>query len=134
MGAVSGQSFISGGRPPLLRFAWRLYQSNDSFRGLVDFAIVGSVVLLFLDPPAFQSARNLSDLAFSVIETLVSQGIKRMTPGVVPEGPTKGAQLPPAHQAAASSAPADTAHDVNASPTTTVSPPAVKSTTGPPTG
>jgi len=99
MGAVSKQSFISGGRPPALRFAWRLYQSDDSFRGLVDFAIFGSVVLLFLDPSVMQSARNLTHRAFTVIETLVSQRIERMPPSVVPEARTKGA---------ASSAPADT--------------------------
>src|SRR5215472_9535260 len=134
MGAVSGQSFISGGRPPVLRFAWQLYQSDDSFRGLVDFAILGSMVLLFLDPWAMQSARNLTDRAFSVVETLVSQRIERMSPGVAPEARPKGAELPPPQHVAASSAPADTPHDVNAPPTMTASPPAVKSTTGPPTG
>jgi TPR repeat protein len=133
MGAVSEQSFISGGRPPVLRFAWRLYQSDDAFRGLVDFAIVGSVVLLFLDPWALQSARNLTDRAFSVFETLVSQRIERMPQGVAPEARTKSAQLPPPQQVAAGSSPADTPHDVNAPPTTAASPPAVKSTTGPPT-
>ncbi len=125
MGAVSKQSFISGGRPPALRFAWRLYQSDDSFRGLVDFAIFGSVVLLFLDPSVMQSARNLTHRAFTVIETLVSQRIERMPPSVVPEARTKGA---------ASSAPADTPPAVNAPPMITAFPPAVESITGPSTG
>src|SRR5262249_16273664 len=114
MGAVSEQSFISAGRPPFLRFAWRLIQSVDAFRGLVVFAIVGSVVFLFLDPWALQSARNLTDRAFSVFETLVSQRIERMPQGVAPEARPKGAQLPPPQQVAASSSPADTPHDVNA--------------------
>jgi uncharacterized protein len=134
MGAVSKQSFISGGRPPVLRFAWRLYQSDDSFRGLVDFAIFGSVVLLFLDPSAMQSARNLTDRAFSVIETFVSQRTERMPPSVAPEARTKGTQLPLPQQGAASPAPADTLHAANAPPMITASPPAVESITGPPTG
>src|SRR5262249_58612373 len=46
----------------------------------------------------------------------------------------RGAHLPPPQQVAASSSPADTPHDVNAPPTTAASPPAVKSTMGPPTG
>src|SRR5262249_19471348 len=128
MGAVSEQSFISGGRPPVLRFAWRLYQSDDAFRGLVDFAIVGSVVLLFLDPWALQPARNLPDRAFPVCEPFFPEGMERMPGGVAPEARPKGAQLPPPQQVAASSSPADTPHDVNAPPTTAASPPAVKST------
>src|SRR5262249_14693030 len=134
MGAVSRQSFISGARPPVLRFAWRLYQSDDAFRGLVDFAIVGSVVLLFLDPWALQSARNLTGRAFSVIETFVSQRIERMPPSVGPEARTKGTQLPLPQQEAASSAPADTLHAANAPPMITAFPPVVESITGPPTG
>src|SRR5262249_43789387 len=57
-----------------------------------------------------------------------------MPQGVAPEARPKGAQLPPPQQVAASSSPADTPHDVNAPPTTAASPPAVKSTMGPPTG
>src|SRR5262249_3691698 len=134
MGAVSRQSFISGGRPPVLRFAWRLYQSDDSFRGLVDFTIFGSVVLLFLDPSAMQSPRNWTARASSVSETFLPQQLERMPRRVAPEPRTKGTQLPLPQQEAASSAPADTLHAANAPPMITAFPPVVESITGPPTG
>jgi hypothetical protein len=134
MGLVSGQALISGGRPPVVRFAWRLYQSDDSFRGLVDFAIIGFVVLLFLDPSAMQSTRNLTDRAFSVIGSFVSQLIDRMPPSATPDARTKGAQVPLPQRVATSSSPADAPHAENAPPMITDSPPAVGSRTGPPTG
>jgi TPR repeat protein len=48
-----GTSLLSGGRrPPFFRYVVRLYSSDAVFRGVVDFAAIGAVVLLFLHPPS----------------------------------------------------------------------------------
>jgi len=76
MAADLGEAFIANRRPPFFRFAWRLYWSEDSFRGLVDFAVIGMVVLFFLDPSVKQSVRDLSDWASSRIDRMM--GVQRM--------------------------------------------------------
>ena len=70
-----GEAFIANRRPPLFRFAWRLYWSEDSFRGLVDFAVIGMVVLFFLEPSVKQSVRDLSDWASSRVDWMM--GLQR---------------------------------------------------------
>jgi TPR repeat protein len=48
-----GTNLLSGrGRPPFLRYVLRLYGSDAVFRGIVDFAAIGALVLLFLHPPS----------------------------------------------------------------------------------
>ncbi len=48
---TKGGFLFGGSRPPFLRYVVRLYASDNVFRGLVDFALIGAVVLLFLHPP-----------------------------------------------------------------------------------
>ena len=48
-----------GGRQPFFRYVVRLYSSDAVFKGLVDFAVIGGVVLMFLHPPSLNWLRNL---------------------------------------------------------------------------
>jgi len=78
MATDPGKAFIANRRPPFFRFAWRLYWSEDSFRGLVDFAVIGTIVLFFLEPSVKQSVRDLSDWASSRIDWMM--GLQRTEP------------------------------------------------------
>jgi TPR repeat protein len=70
MADSSQGAFIEGGRrPPFFRYAWRLYRSHDGFRGLIDFAIIGTVVVMFVQPPSFEWARNLTKMLWSGVES-----------------------------------------------------------------
>lgn len=62
---------ISGRKQSLFRVAWRLYRSDDSFCGLVDFAVIGAVVLLFLYPSAMQSLGDVIYRASFRIESIL---------------------------------------------------------------
>jgi len=51
--------FLSGGdRPHFFRYAARLYSSDQVYRGLIDFAAIGVVVLLFMHPPSIDWFRG----------------------------------------------------------------------------
>jgi TPR repeat protein len=109
-----GEAFIvANRRPPFFRFAWRLYWSEDSFRGLIDFAVIGTIVLFFLEPSVKQSVHDLSDWASSRINWMM--GLQRTQ-----ERPSHSSvqSLPAAAQAAASSAVAASAAEA-----VTLSPP-----------
>ena len=51
--------FLPGGRrPPFFRYVLHLYSSDQVFRGIADFALIGAVVLLFMHPPSSEWFRG----------------------------------------------------------------------------
>jgi TPR repeat protein len=58
---MSNAPFIADRRPPFFRFVWRLYTTHDTFRGLVEFTVIGLVVVMFLEPPPLTSLRWMFD-------------------------------------------------------------------------
>src|ERR1700730_14167841 len=58
---MSNAPFIADRRPPFFRFVGRLYTTHDTFRGLVEFTVIGLVVVMFLEPPPLASLRWMFD-------------------------------------------------------------------------
>lgn len=64
--------FGSNRKSSLFHIVRGLYQSDDSFRGLVDFAMVGAIVLLFLDPSPRQLLSDVTERATSSVRFLLT--------------------------------------------------------------
>ncbi|MGZ8329588.1 MAG: hypothetical protein ACXWVA_00835 [Rhodoplanes sp.] len=56
--AQDGGMLPTNRRKPLLRTFVSLYRSEFAFQGMVDFAVIGMVVLLFLHPPSKDQMRS----------------------------------------------------------------------------
>jgi TPR repeat protein len=55
---ATSNGFLSGGRPSFFRYVVRLYATDPVFRGVIDFAVIGALVLLFMHPPSMEWFRG----------------------------------------------------------------------------
>jgi TPR repeat protein len=100
--AGTSNRFLSGGdRPHFFRYAARLYSSDQVYRGLIDFAAIGIVVLLFLHPPPMDWFRGwMKREAASPSKTLEparpSSAPTQSTATVTDPAPSAGGSAPPA--------------------------------------
>lgn len=102
MSAARGGGMLpTNRRKPLLRTFISLYRSEFAFQGMVDFFVIGLVVMLFLHPPSAGQLRSL--LSGIGIGTKDAQP-NAVATAPVPAGPSGASQ--PTKQSQASSPPA----------------------------
>jgi TPR repeat protein len=74
-------AFLSGGRrPPFFRYVLHLYSSDQVFRGIADFALIGAVVLLFMHPPSGEWFRRTKPDAAPTAKPVQQQPTAQSTP------------------------------------------------------
>ena len=99
--------FLSGGRPPFFRYVMRLYAGDAMFRGVIDFAAIGAVVLLFMHPPSLgwlwswltppvASTPKLTAPAPPHASPPAQSGAASSPPAAIPSTPPASAGAPPA--------------------------------------
>ncbi len=80
MTSTSKLPFLISQRPPFFRFVWLLYTTHDAFRALVDIAVLGAIVVMFIAPPSLQPLQRLLVWIASEGEYFFTQQKARLAP------------------------------------------------------
>ena len=125
---TKGAGFLSDRRPPFVRFAVSLYTGDQVFRGLVDFAVVGGIVLLFMHPPPaewFHASRLAGIFASAPSAPATAPRSAAISPQAVHSQATPSTMAEPKPHAAAPPAASDSTAAQRRSASTGIDMPAV---------